>query len=728
MNSLIEEKFFGYGNFLGFRKPVFTEKIFGVDNFHLVIKKTSAPVTTEKIFRALPDDFKNKSARPFLLACGLNDAEFFDDVPDDLTLARLPEFLREISFEFKDDELKIFAKEIRFNVKAAAKKIVVALSLERQELEIVRRLSEGVALKEIKKKFGVTDEKISQIEMKLVGRFMSYQDDAKKIFYFLHALTDGKSLITVDDMKKFLRAADAEVLCFFSVKTNLSSEYFHFNKKLNAFVFTDAASLNEDDEKISNCGDSTLNANCARVLKERFPDGYKIGDEKFYSRFVRYFQEFFAAKRLPAQSTVDAKIKTVGVLCDCGKYIHPDFVQVSPKIIDHVKDFVDGSERTAISYREIFDGLKNFFVGTQVTNYYFLQGVIKFFKLPYTLRPNYLTKTPSFNVVKEFDSFVAERGEVSIREIKEKFHADINLLLARCPEVIRVGDGKFIHAKHLDLRTEDFKSIKKFLRKNCSSPVHSRVLFDSFSERFKDFMTRNAIQNHGKLFGVLQHMFRNDFKFSRPYISSADIKSVSNKKILLRLLKGTDEIEIEDLCALCEENGITFVAKNLLADSFRPEFIRVDEHNLMRAEAVGITDEKISAVVKNIRAAIKLHGGRLAAQTFEDYEWLPRLKINWNSFVLESVVSLADDAPPKLKIPSASTKFSSAIFLSKEFAEDDYQSFLKKILIAEHEKKPFRSEKEIFNWLKRQGLCGKKLPKCLDTRKFLDGGLFKLDE
>lgn len=155
MNSLIEEKFFGYGNFLGFRKPVFTEKIFGVDNFHLVIKKTSAPVTTEKIFRALPDD---------------------------LTLARLPEFLRKNSFKFKDDELKIFAKEIRFNVKAAAKKIVVALSLERQELEIVRRLSEGVALKEIKKKFGITNKKISQIEMKLVGRFMSYHDDAKKFF------------------------------------------------------------------------------------------------------------------------------------------------------------------------------------------------------------------------------------------------------------------------------------------------------------------------------------------------------------------------------------------------------------------------------------------------------------------------------------------------------------------------------------------------------------------
>ena len=146
----------------------------------------------------------------------------------------------------------------------------------------------------------------------------------------------------------------------------------------------------------------------------------------------------------------------------------------------------------------------------------------------------------------------------------------------------------------------------------------------------------------------------------------------------------------------------------------------------MRPEAVGVTDEKISAVAKDIRAAVKRNDGLLAAQTFEDYEWLPRLKIRWNSFLLESVLSLADDAPPKLKIPSKSMKFSSAIFLSKEFSKDDYQSFLLKILSAAHEKEPFRSEKEIFNWLKRQGLCGKTLPKFLDTRKFLGGGLFKL--
>ena len=228
-------------------------------------------------------------------------------------------------------------------------------------------------------------------------------------------------------------------------------------------------------------------------------------------------------------------------------------------------------------------------------------------------------------------------------------------------------------------------------------------------------MTRNDIQNHSKLFGVLQYMFRDKFNFSRPYISAADIKDINNKKFLLSLLGSLEKIEIADLIGICDEHGIHYVARTCLIDRLRPDFIRVDEFSLMRPESIGVTDEIVSAVIESIRAAVARNGGWQAAQTFEDYEWLPRLEAPWNSFLLESVTSLADDAPYSLKSPSTSVKFSSTVFLSEAFAEDDFQSFLTKILIAEHNKEPFRSEKDIFNWLKGQGLCNKKLPKFLES-------------
>ena len=735
-----------------------------IDLIILAFEKFSTTVTIKSLFRDLPDEFKNKRVQPFLLACDFEDANFFlIGLPEDLTLAEFLEYIAENSIYFDVNNLKNFANELHFNLKACAKKIFASLFKSEREFNVVCRRAKGDTLEEIGKNFGVTRERVRQIEAKSVGKFNKYRSDVNKIFYFLHALTNGKSFLTLDDAKNFLDTADAEMLWFFITKINLSISIFHFDEEINAVVFADENELDENEliknlpeiieekifeeiinnlvreknypvelikvklskiykrtGKIFHRGSLTLTFKCGYVLKERFPSGYKIADEVSYLRFVRYLKEIFDENPPVNQRAFESIIGRIGFLCDRGKYIHPDFVHVPSEIIERVKNFIDASDRTAIFYKEIFETLKDFFVDTQITNHYFLQGAIKLYNLPYTLRKDYLTKSDEIDMGKEFDNFVAERGEVSAQEIKDNFVSfkDFNIafLVGRCPEVIRIGDGILIHSTHLNLHEEDFEPIKKFLRKNCSTPINSRILFDLFFERFSDFMARNEIQNHNKLFGILQYMFRDEFNFSRPYISTADIKDINNKKVLLHLLESMEEIEIEDLIGICEENGIHYVARTYLIDSLHPDFVRVDEFTLMRPESIGVTDEIISAVVESIQSDIERNGGWQAAQTFEDYEWLPQLETLWNSFLLESVVSLADDTLYSLKIPSTSANFSSTVFLSEEFAEDDYQSFLKKILIAEHGKEPFRSEKEIFNWLKEQGLCNKKLP------KFLEGG------
>ena len=715
--------------------------------------------------QSLPDEIKGKPLRPFLSACGLDVTKFFPDLPENVTLADLPEYLANNPVD--DVALKIFAEEIRFDVRARAKKIVDSLSKTTRESDVVRRRAEGQTLEEIGRDFNVTRERIRQIESKSAKKFRGHRAELRKIIRFLYALNDGKVVLMFDDIKNFLDADDAKIIHFLAEKTDFDNRDFRFDSELDAFIFHNGTTFNMTDlleglpdmidadifdDTIANLardknipveavriklsrtyrrsgkifyrGRLTLVFECGCILRERFPNGYKIADETFYLRFMRYLREIFDEKTPLTQRSVDAKISAIGVLCDRGKYIHPDFVRVPPEIIDRVKNFVDASERIAIPYKEIFEALKNFFVGTQITNHYFLQGAIKLHNLPYTLRKDYLTKSDEIDMGKEFDRFIAEHGEISARELRENFisftDANINFLVRRCPEVIGVGDGNLIHATHLNLQANDFEPIKNFLRQNCSTPINSRILFDRFFERFADFMTRNDIQNHNKLFGILQYMFRDHFNFSRPYISATDIKNLTNKKILLRLLEDVDEIGLDDVIAICDENRINFVAKSTLIDDLRPDFIRVDEFTLQRPESIGITDEIISAVAENVRSAVERNGGWQSAQTFDDYEWLPQLETPWNSFLLESIVSLADDAICKLKVPSTSTRFSFAIFVAEEFAEYDFQSFLLKILSAEHAKEPFRSEKEIFDWLNARGLCHKKLPKFLEGGKAFD--------
>lgn len=416
-----------------------------------------------------------------------------------------------------------------------------------------------------------------------------------------------------------------------------------------------------------------------------------------------------------SQRNVDANIMRFGVLCDRGKYIHPDFVDVPEEIIDCVKDFIDSSSRTAIFYKEIFETPRDIFVGTQITNHYFLQGVIKFHNLPYILRKDYLTKSDEMNMAKEFNSFVVARGEVSSEEIKEyfvSFHKEnIDFLLQRCREVIRIGDGNFMHSSRLHLLEEDFEPIENFLCQNCSPPANSRYLFDLFTEHFAEFMTRNEIQNHDKLFGVLNYMFKDEFNFSRPYISSPSLQRITFRKVLLQIFDGVDEIEEEKFLGICAEQGLNYLSKNFLLCSLRPDFIRADKGIFRRSKSIGITDDVVKSVVGAVKEAMTQNGGWLLLDTFNDYENLPQLKTPWNIFLLKSVILLSNKAPSRIQIPAPLVKHSVVLFLSEELAQNDFKSFLQKIIITRHKKSPSAPEKKFY--------CGLKSKECI-IRDFRD--------
>lgn len=654
------------------------------------------------------------------------------------------------------------------NLKNFAENMTAAAIKNEKQRDVIFGRAEGKTLVEIGKNFQLTRERVRQIESKAVKTFSQHNRFKLKIFFdSLRELLGGRNFVTFEDLKNFVGEDTAKILWFFISKIDI----FHLDAAANAIIFHETEQkkidydgliknlpeilredeLNEEIGRIvnrENCSEEllklkilqtykrkgkffykgrlTLNFQCGYILRERFPNGFKISDETHYNRFVCYLREIFDCKDEISQRALDAKIGTyIGVLCDRGKYIHPDFLHVPQKIILLINDYIEKSERTVLPYKEIFTALKKDFVGTQITNQYILQGVIKYCGTPYNLFRDYLTKNSNVNMAAEFNNFVEKNGEVSTPEIKAEFISfqdhNIAQMLQQCPEIIYSGEGKYLHSTQLDLQENDFAEIEKFLQNICgNSPASSRYLFNLFWENFQDFLYRNKIEDHDKLFGVLKYMFKEKFNFSRPYISAADITGITNKKVLLKHFENRDEIEIEDILNLCEEKAIHYVAKGILIDSLSPEFIRVDEFYLRRPESIGVNDEVIASVVENVRLVMERNGGWQSAKTFPDFEWLPRLEVSWNDFLLESVVKLSENDFKILRSSSNSGEFSTAVFVSEDFDEDDFDSFCLKILSDEHEREPFQSKQEILTWLKEKGLMNKKFPKILEQHIAID--------
>ena len=63
---------------------------------------------------------------------------------------------------------------------------------------------------------------------------------------------------------------------------------------------------------------------------------------------------------------------------------------------------------------------------------------------------------------------------------------------------------------------------------------------------------------------------------------------------------------------------------------------------------------------------------------------------------------------------------STAVFVSEDFEEDNFDSFCLKVLIEEHDREAFKTREEILNWLQENGLTNKKLPKFLQDHIIFD--------
>lgn len=650
-----------------------------------------------------------------------------------------------------------------------AKKIILTACKNNKELSIMEWRMNDKTLATIGKVFECSRERIRQIEEKVLDKFKSScYAQVEELFGGLQIIVGKKSFTDMSELKDLIGASKTEIILFFMYKVGWDKKFFYHDKKADAIFLKNENYRPIDYDKLiyslpelikaedfkkevtrlierEHCDKKfldlklpqiyqrtgnffhrnklTLFAKFSYVLKEYFPDGYKISDYDDYQKFVQHLREAFDYDRHVSQRLLDGNISCyIGMLCDRGKYLHPDYVKVSTEIIELIKNFIENSQRTAITYKEIFETLKKNFEGTKIINHYYLQGLIRLYKLPYILRKDYVSKDPDVNITKEFDWFIRNNETVYTQDIKKYFYGfddtNISLLIQRSPEIIRIGYGRFMHAANLNLQKNDFTDLEKFVNKICArEAVHMADLFVMFKANFGKFIARNKIDTPEKLFGIFRYMFKDKFDFVRPHIAQKKAPPPTNKILLLNHLNGINMISIAELEDISDANKINFYTSGKMVDKLFPEFIRADQFNMCRPESIGITDKVIAEVAQIIKTGIKNNGGWKAARTFEDFENFPKIKLAWNSFLIENVASLANNIKI-LRNVGSSLDYSGAVFVDEKiFPENDIDAFLLRVLREEHEKNPFRSQEKVLAWMRQNGLRQSYIPKFL-----LNGG------
>ena len=731
----------------------------------------------------LSSTIRTKKIQPFLEAYKASTGESLDMLlsrsNEDSVVSNIAVWLKDELFYNKDTKMLYQTKsflswlncDIMSQIEIIRSQMESILVKNSRCLEVFSKRLQGFTLDEIGSALGVTKERVRQMESRVTKAFWTAQRNQKRdIIMFIYALTGGDSTIFYEDVKAFVEEENAKLI-WDCIKKSESNSYYEYSKDYHAVIIKSKGVAVSDirvkvdqfintlphlicksdvEQLINSKADEydiptdllmqtfenvykldgmfyhseylTVISMCEYVLRERFRAGYKTADEYEGKKFQKYLEEFFgtAAQGITMRA-MDAKVAEVGFLCDRGKYIHPDYVNIDGFVVKRIHDYLEETTRKIIPYGEIFEALKDVFSGTEITNRYYLHGVLKKYGCKYKTGRDFVTKDSSATYVSELESFVEERGVVHKSEIMAEFTSltEISLgqVIARCPNVFNIDEGNYIHSSLFDIKQSDYSKFREYLSVNCAEfPVNIRAVYDDFHNLFPEFMARNDLDDRNKLYAILLYMFDGEFNFSRPYIAKLGESDVTNRNVILMLIADYDTVEIDELIDICEERGINYVSSTCLCQMLAPDYFRVDAVHLMRRDLIGLTDEIMEIAENNLMELLSAKD-YVTASSVTDYLWYPEIAVDWTPFLLESLIvyrkhiQIINTIGDPMKRPNS-------VYVTEKYSEDSFASLVVKILKPLVKDCYFTTKIEMREWLYENGFIDYGLPNFLESAKY----------
>jgi len=266
---------------------------------------------------------------------------------------------------------------------------------------IIKMRATGATLEAVGKEYGITRERVRQIERKVFDKFNSFMSRIRP-HYVLQAFAQSYVLLTVEEIRNHLGIlANVFIYCLKECNdkaTMWSNELKGFiigngtwYKQLSDYIGTlpDMFEVSDLDIYISNAlgllaievdhnlvGELILakynltgNFYSKRkigkrdvylaVLERYYPYGIKLFDNFEMMRFRNYVKDLFGDIQLPENDrAICARIADITVLCDRGKYILPNRISLDDETLNKIYQFTVDNERNVIMFVELFERSK----------------------------------------------------------------------------------------------------------------------------------------------------------------------------------------------------------------------------------------------------------------------------------------------------------------------------------------------------------------------------------
>jgi hypothetical protein len=634
-------------------------------------------------------------------------------------------------------------------------------------METVQKRAAGETLQKIAEKMLMTRERVRQLEAKglklLEGRLLNTRIN---ILQFINAERDFEGILTEAELNHYFGDIGHFDLFLYSLIVNPLWDTYRYNKHICAFCHitlqdnvndlvgevTGLPVIIEQDRKdailaaiagkkqvplkavvlafynqykkdgtVYHRGKLSLTQMYDYILEKYYPSGIKLFDDSIIEHFKHYVTAIFGCVSFSQNNhAIYSRIASIAVLYERGAYIHQSYIRIEQELVDDIGAYIKASQRNTFSFNELFETFKEkLFLRSNITNRYFMQGMLNYYLHDqFFFTRDTISKIQNNNFTDEIEGFIKGKPIVHKTEIFAAFKgvslAVFSMRINNNDNIIYLGSGWYIHSEKLNIKPEDY-GIKNIIEKLVKDgPLSTRKLLELLQNANSNFLVRNDISSYGKLYGILQFMFKDYFVFSRPYIAQPGSDDISNKKVIREHLNPYTIITITELVSLCAEHQLKYFSVRSLIRDLSDEFIRINNTTLSRF-TTELGDKAIAWIAAIMMETIEKQGF-LVASRVDDFSRYPDADFSWNPFLLRGFVEkYMEDTITVIDIPVTDMYIMNSVFTDPQRNIDSYESLLRNVLEAKYGKEPLQTLSEAVDFLRDKGLIIGRPPKCLSS-------------
>lgn len=594
---------------------------------------------------------------------------------DDLLNSPLPDDSQKLAL------LKQFLKWCSFDLETEVRELFLPIFSDKRMESIVQMRARKKTLAQIGEAFGVTRERVRQIEAKARRKFSRYYSRIRLITR-ISAEKNGASTVSSNDIENYCKTNVIELLYFLR---NYENAHYTYDEQLDIFIIGDDSlqervrtaidrlpdivnvnqvstilnELDEDDdipmdilqkafvEAYRLTGDVyhrtrlSLAKVYKTVLEKHYSDGIKAYDPDALQEFRRVVTDEFGNVGMPENDrALTARISNICILCGRGMYMPKRAKYISNSLAGRILQYIDESDQKIFLMNSLYSVFERELNEEGVFNKYYLQGILReLCSDKYYFRRDYVSKdSEATSLYVSVVNFIKKSEyPVQKQQIKNTFpgitEIVINLSVSD-PEVLNYF-GAYLHSSRLVISSKEQWDLLCALTEIVSDHKahHGTEVYETIQRQMPTVFSRNAAMYPFSAFSILEYLFGDTFQFSRPYIAEPNVEIGRPGERLHDLIYSGDEFAISDIKEFCKEHRLQIQSLLEYGNACNDRFFWRDKYTMVSIESTGIT-ETISQEIEEIIAAEIICTQPISQITC--WHQLPRIAVPWTEWLIYS--------------------------------------------------------------------------------------------